>query len=145
MIRRFVPKDAAPVLVLARSSPGAAQWSEQSYLNLDASGLLGWVADIQGTVVGFLVIRLITREAEILNLAVHIDHRRGGVGKRLMSTVMGNLRAAGVNHVFLEVRESNHSAIAFYEKCGFARSGRRPDYYRYPNEAAVLMDRILTG
>jgi ribosomal protein S18 acetylase RimI-like enzyme len=28
---------------------------------------------------------------------------------------------------------------------GFARTGRRPGYYREPEEAAVLMEKKLTG
>lgn len=143
MIRRFEPKDASAVLVLSRSSPGAAQWSEQSYIDLRASGFLGWVAELNNVIQGFLVARPLGGEAEILNCAVAPARRRTGIGSELLSTALRQLRDSGVSHVFLEVRESNAVAIAFYEKFGFARSGRRPDYYRYPNEAAVLMDRVL--
>ncbi len=41
---------------------------------------------------------------------------------------------------YLEVRESNTGAIAFYEKQGFAKTGRRKGYYREPDEAAVTME-----
>jgi ribosomal protein S18 acetylase RimI-like enzyme len=47
--------------------------------------------------------------------------------------------------VFLEVRESNAPAIAFYLKYGLAKSGRRPGYYRDPAEAAIVMEKKLTG
>jgi ribosomal-protein-alanine N-acetyltransferase len=46
--------------------------------------------------------------------------------------------------VFLEVRESNQAAIAFYSKHGFAKMGRRPSYYRVPDEAAIVMEKKLT-
>jgi ribosomal protein S18 acetylase RimI-like enzyme len=55
------------------------------------------------------------------------------------------LRRRGVNKLFLEVRESNEAGIAFYEKMGFAKTGRRPGYYREPEEAALLMEKKLTG
>jgi ribosomal protein S18 acetylase RimI-like enzyme len=45
----------------------------------------------------------------------------------------------------MEVRESNAGAIAFYQKQGFSKSGRRPGYYRDPVEAAILMEKKLTG
>jgi ribosomal-protein-alanine N-acetyltransferase len=47
--------------------------------------------------------------------------------------------------VFLEVRESNRAAIAFYDKHGFAKTGRRVRYYQDPVEAAILMEKKLTG
>jgi ribosomal protein S18 acetylase RimI-like enzyme len=55
------------------------------------------------------------------------------------------LQRRGVRRVYLEVRESNTTAIAFYQKQGFSIMGRRPGYYREPEEAAVLMERRLTG
>jgi len=47
--------------------------------------------------------------------------------------------------VFLDVRESNESAIAFYEKWGFCKKGRRAGYYHDPEEAAIVMEMKLTG
>jgi ribosomal-protein-alanine N-acetyltransferase len=84
-------------------------------------------------------------EAEILNLAVRRQNQRRGEGHALLSAVLGQLHRRGVNKVFLEVRESNEAGISFYEKMGFAETGRRPGYYREPEEAAVLMEKKLTG
>jgi ribosomal-protein-alanine N-acetyltransferase len=39
----------------------------------------------------------------------------------------------------LEVRPSNHAALAFYRAQGFAVTGRRPRYYADPVEDAVLL------
>jgi ribosomal-protein-alanine N-acetyltransferase len=41
--------------------------------------------------------------------------------------------------VWLEVRESNHKAIAFYVKNGFEQVQTRPNFYENPREAALLM------
>jgi [ribosomal protein S18]-alanine N-acetyltransferase len=47
-------------------------------------------------------------------------------------------RETNSESVFLEVRESNHEARAFYEKVGFKLDGRRKSYYSNPPEAATL-------
>ena len=39
--------------------------------------------------------------------------------------MMNSFATRGVQRVFLEVRESNLGAIAFYERLGFRRVGRR--------------------
>jgi ribosomal-protein-alanine N-acetyltransferase len=49
------------------------------------------------------------------------------------------LRAALVKEVVLEVRASNHPALALYRRLGFVESGRRKDYYQIPVEDALLM------
>ena len=46
----------------------------------------------------------------------------------------------GVSRVFLEVRESNATAVDFYEKLGFRQVGVRQDYYQAPAESAKVME-----
>jgi ribosomal-protein-alanine N-acetyltransferase len=58
---------------------------------------------------------------------------------------MDEFQARQVSRVFLEVRESNESGIEFYAKNGFAKTGRRADYYHDSGEAAILMEKKLTG
>jgi ribosomal protein S18 acetylase RimI-like enzyme len=45
--------------------------------------------------------------------------------------------------VFLEVRESNHDAIAFYKRLGFHQIGRREAYYSDPPAAALVLARPM--
>lgn len=82
-------------------------------------------------------------EAEILNLAVGADWRRRGIGRQLMETALEGAMVRGVHRVFLEVRESNTGARAFYSQLGFVQDGRRPNYYRDPPEDALLLSRPL--
>ncbi len=56
---------------------------------------------------------------------------------------MDELQARNVSRVFLEVRASNEAGTAFYEKHGFSRTGRRSNYYREPDEAAIVMEMKL--
>jgi ribosomal-protein-alanine N-acetyltransferase len=83
-------------------------------------------------------------EMELLNLAVGPNWRRRGFGSILLNTVLADCRANGYEVAFLEVRESNQRAIAFYKKHGFSVSGRRPNYYRNPDESALTMSLHLS-
>jgi ribosomal-protein-alanine N-acetyltransferase len=48
-------------------------------------------------------------------------------------------RARRGTNVFLEVRKSNQAARLLYEKAGFVEAGRRKDYYRQPDEDALVL------
>jgi ribosomal-protein-alanine N-acetyltransferase len=143
-IRSFHPEDARAVCELAKSSPEAAQWSEQTYQQLGELGIRAWVSTTGGLIDGFLMARTIVPEAEILNVAVAGAQRRNGIATALLAEAENAIRIQQVNRLFLEVRESNEGAIAFYRKRGFAKSGTRPRYYCNPVESAVLMEKELT-
>jgi ribosomal-protein-alanine N-acetyltransferase len=57
----------------------------------------------------------------------------------LIDNVLREARKNGALAILLEVRESNAAARALYAKVGFREEGRRPRYYRDPDEDAVLM------
>lgn len=46
--------------------------------------------------------------------------------------------------IYLEVRESNQSAIALYRKFSFQRFGIRKDYYSNPDEDAIIYRKDLS-
>ena len=117
----------------------------KSLEQLNKRGELGWVIEDESKVVGFLVVRAVVAEAEILNLCIAPTKRRKGLAEALLNEALAELRRTRVDRLFLEVRESNTPAISFYEKHGFRKTGRRPGYYRNPDEAAVLMMKELTG
>ena len=144
MIRAFRTADAAAVTAIAAESPEAANWAENSYREaLNWPGVVALVCEDDGKVAGFILGRQVGDEAEILNLAVTQTRRRRGEGAALLHAAMGEFRTRGVRRVFLEVRESNDTGIAFYEKQGFRKKGRRAGYYHNPEEAAVLMEMNL--
>lgn len=96
-------------------------------------------------ITGVLQWRDLGEELEILDLAVATRNRRAGHASFLLENFLREAGPTGARHIFLEVRESNVAAIALYTKFGFARAGRRPNYYRNPTEAALLMQRALPG
>ena len=145
-IREFRAADAAAATAVLKESAEAANWLEKSYAeSLEWSGAVALASEVEGRVTGFIIGRQIADEGEILNLAVMPARRRRGEGGALLKAVLEKFRARRTGRVYLEVRESNGAAIAFYDKHGFVEAGRREGYYQEPLEAAILMEKKLTG
>lgn len=145
-VRAFRPEDAGAATDILKESLEAANWSEKSYVaSLGWRGAVALASEFEGRVTGFIIGRQIAGDGEILNLAVIPERRRQGEGRALLEAALDEFRARRTGRVFLEVRESNQAAIAFYAKHGFAETGRRAGYYQDPAEAAILMEKKLTG
>jgi ribosomal-protein-alanine N-acetyltransferase len=131
-IRRGGAEDLDAVAAIQQSSPGAAVWNVADYLAQD----FFCVAVEQNCIVGFVVARSVASdEREILNLAVVPGFRRKGVARALLDSTL----TAFHGDVFLEVRESNVVAQAFYKSLGFKVLNRRREYYDLPPETAIVM------
>ncbi len=140
-VRPMSENHVAAVVALAASTPEAARWSPGDYERAGRGDLDGWVATVEEKLVGFVIARRVADELEILNLAVEPAHRRCGVASRSLEAALESGRARGAKRAFLEVRESNTGAIAFYQRRGFVRAGRRPRYYSDPLEDALVLSR----
>ena len=107
----------------------ATPWSDDEFAKLleqpGVAGLL-WQEDAP---TGFILIRAVADEAEILTLAVAPPHRRQGIGGLLLGEASEMLRAGGTRRLFLEVAADNPAARALYTNSGFLVTGRRPAYY----------------
>jgi ribosomal-protein-alanine N-acetyltransferase len=145
IVRKYVPADAEGISAISQQAPEAAQWSPGGYEGAVRAGQLVLVAESKRTVSGFMVCRFAAGEGEILNLAVTPAERRKGVGSRMLAVAVDEAGANRVERMYLEVRESNRVAIAFYENHGFAKSGVRRNYYQSPTENALVMEKKLTG
>lgn len=82
---------------------------------------------------GFILIRSVADEAEILTLAVDPGARRQGLGARLVREGAAAAAARGAARLFLEVADDNPAALALYAGAGFTEAGRRPGYYARPD------------
>jgi [ribosomal protein S18]-alanine N-acetyltransferase len=93
---------------------------------------------------GFLCRWLVADECHILNVAVHPELRRGGVGMALMAEVINEAKAKKIRLVTLEVRRSNVAARSLYRKLNFEERRLRSNYYG-PGEDAIVMELRLGG
>ncbi|WP_372708396.1 GNAT family N-acetyltransferase [Brevundimonas sp.] len=78
---------------------------------------------------GFILMRVVADEAEILTLAVRPEARRHSLGGRLTSEGVAGAAARGATRVLLEVADDNAAARALYARAGFIEAGRRLRYY----------------
>ena len=91
-------------------------------------------------VVGYAGSVMSMGEADITNIAVCNEYRRMGIGNELLCQLVTQLKNCSVEKVFLEVRESNNSARMLYSSNGFIEIGMRKNFYRKPDENAILME-----
>ena len=119
-------------------------WSENSIASELGNRLSLWFVALEGdTVAGYIGSQSVLDEADMMNVAVHPDFRRQGIGEKLVLTLANALQTKGIRGLMLEVRESNAPAIALYEKLGFVQVGLRKNYYRNPKENALIMRKAL--
>jgi ribosomal-protein-alanine N-acetyltransferase len=124
--------DGVMVVMTAAFDPafGEAWTRSQCAGILQMSGVSLMLArNTQGAPLGFALFRTIAAEAELLLLAVAPQHRRRGVGRRLLDAFVERAANAGAQRVHLEVRDGN-PAVSMYQAAGFAAAGRRRGYYR---------------
>ena len=141
VIRRMTLEDVPGVIELDQKS-FSLPWPERSFrYELTANPASRcWVAELEGKVVGMIVVWLILDEAHVATIATHPDFRRKGIAQKLLSYALLRLIDEGARSSFLEVRESNFGAQAMYRKFGYETAGRRPRYYKDNNEDAILMN-----
>lgn len=119
-------------------------WSENSIAYELTSRLSYWLVAVdEGEVVGYIGSQSVLGESDMMNVAVHPDHRRKGVAEALITALSEGLKERGNVCLTLEVRASNEPAIALYDKLGFTQVGRRSNYYRNPKEDALILRKAL--
>jgi ribosomal-protein-alanine N-acetyltransferase len=140
-------KDVVTIENLSFSIP----WSEEMFrseLSLDFAHNFTGKLHLNGTrdiLVGYICSWLFDGEAHILNIAVHPDYRRMGLGSYLMRFFIDFCRTKKAKTLSLDVRSSNHPAIEMYRKMGFRKRGLRSHYYADNAEDAVIMALKLNG
>lgn len=118
----------------------ADPWSENSVASELNNPLSLWLVAVEDDViVGYVGSQTVMGETDMMNVAVHPDHRRGGIARRLINVLIQSLKARESHCLMLEVRASNEPAIALYTDLGFVEVGRRRNYYRNPKEDALIL------
>ena len=140
MIRKMTLDDIEQVVAIDRVS-FSLPWPERSFRFelTDNPASRCWVAELDGRIVGMIVVWLIVDEVHVATIATHPDFRRQGIAKNLLSHTLQHLSSEGAQSSFLEVRASNLAAQEMYRKFGYEESGVRRRYYRDNDEDALLM------
>ena len=109
-------------------------WDAESFKALlSQKGVLALI-DPRG---GFLLLRTVVDEAEILTIGV--TERRQGIGLAMMQAGIAHAAGHGVLKIHLEVAAGNAAALGLYERVGFVQTGRRKAYYPDGGDALTMM------
>ncbi len=140
MIRKMALEDIEQVVAIDQIS-FSLPWPPRSYYFevTDNPASRCWVVEHDGKVIAMLVAWLIVDEIHIATVATYPDFRKQGIGEHLLAHTLQFAKAEGALTSFLEVRESNISALKMYRKFGYIESGRREGYYADNGENAILM------
>ena len=104
--------------------------SEYSWTCFVTSPANNFVHQLQG----FLLLRVIEDEAEILSIGVKKRVRRNGIGKYLIEQAKRFSTLHQLRSILLEVAETNRNAVGFYKKQGFLKIGIRNNYYVFSDK-----------
>jgi [ribosomal protein S18]-alanine N-acetyltransferase len=138
-------------------------WSERDYiLELERDDSVFIVVEDQDCICGFILARLITNtrigaprstafckdettvEVEIFNIGILPTKQRTGLGSRLLSALLREVRNKQPTRIILDVRTQNYQAISFYETHDFYSIGTRRNFYSNPADDSLVMQCDLT-
>ena len=101
------------------------------------------VAEVDGQIAGYAGSFVLSPQADVQTIAVSPAHQGRGLGAALLTQLIEDAHRSGASEMLLEVRSDNGSAMAMYEKFGFERISRRPNYYAASVDAHVMRLRPL--
>lgn len=118
--------DLAPDLYCETDDRAVSKWFKEQ---LREKGNSTFVAEIDGRVLGYALVRMVQRPAHVFcydrscayldQICIDPDHRRAGVARELLQAVIAKASAAGMTRLELDVRSDNESAKASFRAMGF--------------------------
>jgi len=139
-IRWMIRRDMPEVLEIENRS-FEFPWLEEDFIRcLRQRNCIGMVADYEDQVVGFMIYELHKTRLHILNFAVLPEFRRRGIGKQMVSKLIGKLSFQRRSRILLEVRETNLAAQLFFKGNEFRATTVLRDFYEDTTEDAYLME-----
>ena len=104
--------------------------STENLVKADNSFIYAYLIDEK--ICGYLMVLDSIDVYEILAIATVEEYRNKGIAQELLAKIR-------IKNIFLEVRESNQTAINFYKKNKFKEISVRKNYYSEPTENAIIM------
>lgn len=138
-IRWMIPRDMLEVLTIENES-FEYPWSKKDFIRcLRQFNFIGFVAEFDEQVVGFMIYELHRTRLHVLNFAVAGDFRRHGIGRQMVENLATRLSPQHRTRILLEVCETNLEAQLFFRSCGFRAVSVLRNYYDDLPEDAYLM------
>ncbi|MFT7234683.1 MAG: ribosomal-protein-alanine N-acetyltransferase [Methylophagaceae bacterium] len=140
-LREMIKTDLVDVADIEKQST-PFPWSLKHFEDCFKVGYPAWVmCDGEERIVSFVVIQKVIDELHILNICVHRQHQRQGLGKAMLNHIIQYAKQIGSALILLEVRRSNNKAQSLYCQTGFNEMSVRQGYYpaEHGREDAILM------
>ncbi len=122
-------------------------WSRGNFVDSIAAGhwayCLREVDDPTKRIWAYCILLPAVDDLHLLNITVDMDLRGQGIGLRLMTAIQAIASNLSIPRILLEVRPSNHAAIALYERAGYEALARRKAYYPVESATGTREDAIV--
>ncbi len=139
MIVSKMTETTAPLAAKLEHQLFSHPWSEADFIqSLADPNRCFLTAMEEDRLLGYCGLQVGGDQGDVLTVGVDPSVRRRGIGRQLMENLINEARTRGVKSLFLEVRLSNGGARGLYEKIGFHLAGKRPRYYRDPEEDGLI-------
>lgn len=146
-IRKMTKHDMQTVMHIEAESFPIAPWRNEASFLKGKQGQSYVVTDGEGSVVGYVVLKLSDRkpaaEVVIVKMAADPAKRRRGIGRFVLEWVSKYAARESAGCIFLRVRKANDPARTLYEQQGFKAERTVSEYYasgrRADERAAVEM------
>lgn len=113
---------------------------------LTDSNSMSLVSRVKGQIVGFVIGKTYVNKksatGRILTIDVSPEHRRKGIGQRLLQEIEKSFKDRGIKTCCLEAREDNVAALSLYQKFGYKKVGKLENYYG--NAHGIHLRKVLT-
>lgn len=143
MIYQRLDKSHAPLIAKLFSTDLPDGWSQNLIEDAFIAGrfyALG--AFSENELVGVITFDKSFETADLEDIVVKKQFRNKGVATNLLERAETDLKNQKTEKVFLEVRESNFTAISFYSKNGFKKISVRKNYYADGENALVMLKEL---
>lgn len=128
-IRWMIRRDMQEVLDIEGHS-FEFPWTEEDFIRcLRQRNCIGMVVEKNEKVIGFMIYELHKSIINVINIAVHKDHRHQGALRAMVAKLVGKLSAQRRNRIILMIRDNNLSAHLAFKKLGFWCTGIEHEFY----------------
>lgn len=143
-IRKMHTSDLDQIILIEREI-FLFPWSLGNFADSIKTGYVCQVLQQADTLMGYGIMMMSPEEAHILTLGIAANWQKKGLGKKLLQHFIQYAREQNAKSIFLDVRESNHSAAQLYKRMGFQQIATRKGYYpaMCGREDALVMQLML--